>query len=577
MYAPTGVNLAWTVTVPGLALAFSPLTLLFGPAVSYNVAALLVPALAAWTAYLLCRHLTRSLWASVVGGYLFGFSASVLREEAWGNLHVTAVFLLPLIALVVVRYVEGELTGSGLSWRLGLLLALQLSISTEFALSATVVLALGLALAFWLVRDARPRLRSSLRPIVAGYVLGAVFAAPLVVFALLGFVSSSFVPVRESGSDLLNFVVPPRLVGIGGSSFNSVTSRYPDGGVGAYLGLPTLLIAAAFAFRGRRAPGARFLVAALATSALIALGTDLQVDGRRLIALPWRAVAHLPGFSNALPFRFSAYVALAAAVIVALWTARTRGRVYTRPYLLPVLAVAALVPAFWQPLFRSHPDRLAFFTDGLYKSCIARDETVVVFPFGGGGFSMLWQAETGFRFRLAEDGLQPLPKQGKPLNSFDRDPIVYVLNYADYARPTMDRLLAFAAIHHADRFLSVPSWGYPSRTQMQRLGPTQLVGGVLVSPACGQPSLQKRDLTRYVESYERDQVAAPSIGYCLGANYFALPRGLYPSGGLEDARRAFFVAGQGVTCAPPPTGYKHRGFASPALNVPADTYPYYAP
>ena len=35
----TGVNLAWSTTVPGLALLFAPLTILAGPIVAYDVAA----------------------------------------------------------------------------------------------------------------------------------------------------------------------------------------------------------------------------------------------------------------------------------------------------------------------------------------------------------------------------------------------------------------------------------------------------------------------------------------------------------------------------------------------------------
>ena len=46
VWAPAGVNLAWTTTVPGLALLFSPLTLVAGAVASYNVAAVLMPALA---------------------------------------------------------------------------------------------------------------------------------------------------------------------------------------------------------------------------------------------------------------------------------------------------------------------------------------------------------------------------------------------------------------------------------------------------------------------------------------------------------------------------------------------------
>ncbi len=75
VYAPDGINLAWATSVPGLAIPFVPLTWLFGPVASYNVAALLLPAAAAWTAFLLCRYLTGALWPSLVGGYLFGFSA----------------------------------------------------------------------------------------------------------------------------------------------------------------------------------------------------------------------------------------------------------------------------------------------------------------------------------------------------------------------------------------------------------------------------------------------------------------------------------------------------------------------
>ncbi len=90
IYHPQGVNLAWTASAPGLALAFSPLTVIFGPVVSYNVAVLLMPAIAAWTCFLLCRSLTGSTWASLVGGYLFGFSSYMLGHQTAGHLNLTA-------------------------------------------------------------------------------------------------------------------------------------------------------------------------------------------------------------------------------------------------------------------------------------------------------------------------------------------------------------------------------------------------------------------------------------------------------------------------------------------------------
>ena len=145
IWAPVGVNLTWATSLPGLAALFMPLTLLFGAVASYNAAAVLLPAAAAWTAFLLFRHLTRSFWPALAGGYLFGFSSYMFGQQE-GHVQMTAVFLVPLVALVVLRYVEGELTSRRLVVRLGPLLALQLLFSTE------------------LVPHAHPRARRGLRP-----------------------------------------------------------------------------------------------------------------------------------------------------------------------------------------------------------------------------------------------------------------------------------------------------------------------------------------------------------------------------------------------------------------------------
>ncbi len=86
VYHPVGVNLMWTASAPGLGLALVPLTLLVGPTAAYNVAMLLLPALGAWSAFLLCRYASGSTWGSVVGGYLFGFSSYVVAHLYGGDL-----------------------------------------------------------------------------------------------------------------------------------------------------------------------------------------------------------------------------------------------------------------------------------------------------------------------------------------------------------------------------------------------------------------------------------------------------------------------------------------------------------
>ena len=78
VYVPDGYNLAWSTPVPGLSIPLAPVTLLFGPVVTWNVVALLAPALSAWTAFLLCRHLTGAdlaLWP--------GATSSVSRPTCW--------------------------------------------------------------------------------------------------------------------------------------------------------------------------------------------------------------------------------------------------------------------------------------------------------------------------------------------------------------------------------------------------------------------------------------------------------------------------------------------------------------
>ena len=232
---------------------------------------MLLPALSAFTAYLLCRHLTRSTWASLVGGYLFGFSSYMLGQEQ-GHLHMTAVFLLPLIALATVRYLQGELDGRGFAWRLGVLFGLQFWLSTELAASPPRSRSRSASC------SPSPRCRRPGAPIraiwrpLARRASGSpsLLAAPLLYYA-------HRVPVRldqlagsSSTATCLNFLVPTQLH-LGRRALASLdlrsTSAANDAEAGAYLGIPTLVIVAWYALGARRSAVARFLLAALAVAA----------------------------------------------------------------------------------------------------------------------------------------------------------------------------------------------------------------------------------------------------------------------------------------------------------------------
>jgi hypothetical protein len=485
VWAPDGMNLAWVTSVPGLALPFAPVTLAFGPVVAYNLCSLLMPALAAWTAFLLCREATRSFWPAVVGGYLFGFSSYMLGQLL-GHLHMSSVFLLPLVALFALRFVRGELETRGLAWRLGVLLAFQLLLSTELALTLTLALVVAALLAYAFLPGARPRLRALPRPVAGGYLLGALLASPLLWFALTDFVDDALTVPAFYSADVANLVVPTRLVGLGGGS--DLAQRFPGNVAeqGTYLGLPVLLVLAWLGAR-RRDRVARLLLALAGVAFLLMLGNALWIGGHRIVTLPWRWASELPLLNNVLPVRFALYLSLAVAVLVALW-ARDAPRRAAIP--LCALAVAFLVPAAWDAPWKLHPNRPEFFADRhLLEACLPKGENELVFPFGSREHSMLWQAESGFRFRMAGGYLRPdVPA------TFDFQAIRDVVSGA--TDPSLDEILQVARAKGVARILSLQTYQHPSWDELQPLAPVQLLGGVMVAPACGYPGIAESSRSR---------------------------------------------------------------------------------
>ena len=177
--APMGFNLAWATTIPGPALLFAPLTALAGPLVTYNTLAIAAPAMAAWTAYLLCRHITQDSLAAILGGWIFGFS-SYLLGQTLNHLNLALVAALPLIVLVVIRLVEQSIRpGRGVLALAGLI-AMQFLIFTEVGATATVVGSLAILAAIAIgPSELRGRILRTLPLIVAGYALAVAIISPL--------------------------------------------------------------------------------------------------------------------------------------------------------------------------------------------------------------------------------------------------------------------------------------------------------------------------------------------------------------------------------------------------------------
>jgi hypothetical protein len=470
IWAPQGQNLAWATSIPGLALPFAPLAWLAGPVVSYNVVALLMPALSAWTAFLLCRYFTRSFWASVVGGYLFGFSSYMIGHVE-GHLHMTSVFLLPLFALVVIRYVQHGLDGINLTIRLAPLIALQIALSTENAFSYTLALATAILLAFLLVPPARRRLVSLVPPLVASYVLGCVLVSPLLYYALTDFNSESFNEPRTFTTDLLNLIVPTQQILVGGHAAHGISQHFQgnDSERGGYLGIPLLTMFVLYALRRWRTAACRVLLACFAVALIASFGVWLRVDGHRLVPMPWEHIGYLPLFNNVLPSRLMLFVLLAVVIAVALWISSSRSWLRIA---LPALAVVSLMPNPAAAAFRTAAYVPQFFRGDDVRRCVAPNETVLIFPQAKYGNSMLWQAISGYRFRLADGYVTPDP----PVSYYTSPAIARIAN----REVTWRDLAPFARAEHVTTFLVDGREAEEWQTILQPLAPPREVGGVLV-------------------------------------------------------------------------------------------------
>ena len=395
-WAPGGINLAWVTSVPLPTVALSPVTAVSGPFFSFNLVELAAPALAAWTAYLLCRHLSGAFLPALAGGFFFGFSPYLIDEFGMGHPNLSLVFLVPLAAYLVVRLLDGSLPARLVIPLLGVVLGAQLYISTETF--ATLTLMGGLFALIGLAAGPvwRQRLRAAVGPVAGAYAVAAVLGIPL--FYTLAAWPRPYKPIlfatighgAQSGGDFLRYLIPGR--------FTLLWDGSHWGGYGNpwYLGVPLIALLVVFAVTERRRRSTWLLIAGLVVTLVLSIGDTVAVFGAHI--LPWRLAAALPLLSSAQPGRLVVYAFLLIAVMVARWLARPRRRVLRAA--LAAAAALVILPNFPGDVWASRVPVPGFLTQGIYHRYLRPGETVwIVDPHHDR--QMIWQARTGFSFRLA--------------------------------------------------------------------------------------------------------------------------------------------------------------------------------
>jgi hypothetical protein len=223
----------------------------------------------------------------------------------------------------------------------------------------------------------------------------------------------------------------------------------------AYLGAPLLLIVALFTFSFWRRPIGKLLVALFGLVSIASLGPGVTVAGH-YVPLPWIIFKHLPLIRLAHPARLMMFASLDVALIVALWARFATTARWARGSLVLLSIVCLLpnpAPEFWHGRFNTP----SFFTSGLYRRYLPAAETVLIVPNTD---TMVWQAQAGMYFRMAQTGSMGPSTPRSPLD-IQREPILRTLWTGILVPDYEHQFRLFLSAHHVRTLVVLKSGGAP--------------------------------------------------------------------------------------------------------------------
>jgi hypothetical protein len=403
VFQPGRVNLAWSTTMPTLALVSWPITRLFGPIASFNLLTLAAPTLASLSCFYLARSLFGKTAPAIVAGYLFGFSPYMLGQLI-GHLNLDFTALVPPMALVTLAFLRAQLSAAKFILWFSLLVILQFGISTEIMASTVFFGGVLWIISYWMKPNLRPRLRKLVGAVGCSGVIAAVVLSPYLIAIIKGFSSlpSTLNSPTFYSADLVNYLIPTQTTLIGGAVAARISQTFSGNPSeqGAYLGLAVLCILALAARSGWKVAKVRVLLITLIITILCALGPELHILGREVLPLPWKLILHVPLLRSALPTRFSMFTWLIASVLVAYYLAEASYQLVVRVS-LGALAIASVVPnlAYGAWFEEAHVPRLFLASPSSQRTLLGK-RNLFILPYGNGN-AMLWQAADHFSFKMA--------------------------------------------------------------------------------------------------------------------------------------------------------------------------------
>ncbi|WP_331461386.1 hypothetical protein [Micromonospora tarapacensis] len=404
---PDGVNLMANTAILALGIPMVPVTLLFGPAVTFVLLVTLGLAgtASAWY-HVLSRHLVSNRLAAVVGGWFCGFSPAMLSHASW-HPNIISQFLLPFIVWRVM-----VITRSTRPYRDGALLALLVAVQAFINEEILLFTAMGCGIFLIAVLVQRPALWSrAWRPLAKALatctvIAGALLAYPLYIqFAGPMAYHGLSDAVRDYGNDIAAYLTPGSPT-IGGNQRANVNLAPNYSEENAFFGWSLALIAVGIVAWLRREVLVRALAATAALYALLSLGERISWWDRELIAGPWEWLVRLPLLDAVVPTRFGMITSVVVAILLALAVERSRTLPLDRRTVRTLTGaglVLALLPIMPMPLpMTSRPPVPEFITADRWRAYVGPDQTLVPIPVPsmGNTHGMRWAAATNLEFKI---------------------------------------------------------------------------------------------------------------------------------------------------------------------------------
>jgi hypothetical protein len=358
MAAPVGVQLGFHTMMPLPGVLFTPVTLAFGPAFSYNLWTVILPGLLCYATYRAARLWLRSATGAVGAAVFFGLSC-MLTQQDWYHLNIAlgAMFLpMALEASVRLRHKPGRRQAI----ILGLVMGAAVLSDQESAVLAAIVVAL--VLLPWLLRHPGwPRLW----PVLLACVTGTVVASPQIIAMLQEIVGSHgglsidprllAVSYKQYGIGLPGMFTPtPRVTTFGLDPLASPFLHGRDNEGMPMFGTTLTVLALLGLVASWRRRSAWQLAALWIGCAALALGTSLWIGKHQYLPLasvwngvrvsnlmPYTWFVRLPGLSSFREADRLAILGLLPAALLA-GAAVEWCRYHAKP-LLAVIAVAAIL------------------------------------------------------------------------------------------------------------------------------------------------------------------------------------------------------------------------------------------